>query len=109
MAANETSLEALALQEHYANLVEELQNPDGIADKLFTQKIIDFQKLRKIHGGSSREEKNREVLDAVYNLVTFQDRAVFYTFVEILRARNCCSTVLLSDLTRGCEGMWTYV
>ncbi len=95
MAANENSIEALTLQEHYTTLVEGLKtHAIPVADTLYSRWQISFQELQAIHQiNLTAMERSQALVHAVQNAIIL-NTGVYFVFMEVLGERGCASSLL---------------
>ena len=86
MASNDDTPEARAFQEHYSTLVNVIQDPDTIADQLFSKRILSREVLVGLQTpGLSNLVKNRRILQCVFNRIVFVDPSSFWVFTDVLK------------------------
>ena len=86
MASNEDTPEARAFQEHYSTLVNAIQDPDTLADELFSKKILSREVLVGLQTpGLSNQMKNRKILQCVLDRIVFVDSSSFWDFTDVLK------------------------
>ncbi len=107
MASNDESPEALALQEHFTELLKRLQDPQSVADNLYSKRLISFQKLQEIGKFNlTTSQKCRVLVEDVLNTVIFRNPAVFHLFIDALEEVQCsgslASELRISFGTHGC-------
>ena len=98
MAGNEDTPEANALQKCWVQLTQGIQDPESVADHLFSKKLISHETLQEVGNRTlSTSQKNRKVLQCVYTHITSVNRDRFWDFLEILRKEEY-SVYLANDL-----------
>ena len=86
MASNEDTPEARAFQEHYSTLVSAIQDPDTLADELFSRRILSREVLMGLQTpGLSNLMKNRKILQCVLDRIVFVDSSSFWVFTDVLK------------------------
>ena len=86
MASNEDTPEARAFQEHYFTLVNVIQDPDTLADQLFSKRILSREVLVGLQTpGVSNLMKNRKILQCVLDRIVFVDSSSFWVFTDVLK------------------------
>ena len=86
MASNEDTPEARAFQEHYSTLVNVIQDPDTLADQLFSKRILSREVLVGLQTpGLSNLMKNRKILQCVFDRIVFVDSSSFWVFTDVLK------------------------
>ena len=86
MASNEDTPEARAFQEHYSTLVNAIQDPDTLADQLFSKRILSREVLVGLQTpGLSNLMKNRRILQCVFDRIVFVDASSFWVFTDVLK------------------------
>ena len=86
MASNEDTPEARAFQEHYSTLVSAIQDPDTLADELFSRRILSREVLVGLQTlGLSNLMKNRKILQCVLDRIVFVDSSSFWVFTDVLK------------------------
>ncbi len=95
MAANEASIEALTLREHYTTLVEGLEDRSShVAASLYLRQQISFQELQAIcQVNLTALERSQALVDAVLNAIIL-NTGVYFVFMEVLGERGCASSLL---------------
>ena len=92
MASNEETPEAKAFREHYATLAKAIQNPDTLANELFTKGILSREVLEELQTCSlSTPKKNGRIVQCVYNYLVFIDPSKLQVFSDILRQESYSS------------------
>ncbi len=96
MAANEDSIEALTLQEHYTTLVEGLEDLAlPVASSLYSRRQINFQELKVIQQiNLTPLDRSQALVNAVQDAIIFEDTKIFSVFVEVLEERGCASSIV---------------
>ena len=110
MASNEDTPEARAFQEHFATLVNAIQDPDALACQLFSKGILSRQVLEELQPcGLSNTKKNEKILLSVYNHLVFIDPSKFHVFADVLRQE--AYAVELSDKLEAsyCEFLYAVI
>ena len=86
MASNEDTPEARAFQEHYSTLVSAIQDPDTLADQLFSKRILSREVLVGLQTpGVSNLMKNRKILQCVLDRIVFVDSSSFWVLTDVLK------------------------
>ena len=86
MASNDETPEARAFREHYSTLVKAIQDPDTIADELFSKRILSREVLMELQSCNlSTAKKNGKMLQCVYDHLVFIDPSKLQVFTDILR------------------------
>ena len=111
MASNEDTPEARAFQEHYSTLVSAIQDPDTLADELFSKRILSREVLVGLQTpGLSNLMKNRKILQCVLDRIVFVDSSSFWVFTDVLKCEAyaeplsnmleaSCSEFILPEIT----------
>ena len=86
MASNEETPEARAFREHYATMVKAIQDPDTIANELFSKGILSREVLMELRPCNlSTAKKNGMILQCVYDHLVFIDPSKLHVFTDVLR------------------------
>jgi len=86
MASNEETPEARAFQEHYATLVNAIQDPDALARQLFSKGILSREVLVGLQPSClSNTDKNAKILLCVYDHLVLIDPSKLHVFTDVLR------------------------
>ena len=83
MASDEGTPEAKAFREHYATLAKAIQDPDTLANELFSKEILSQEVLEELQTCSlSTSRKNGKILQCVYkHLCTYPSKLQVLTDV----------------------------
>ena len=79
------SVQVLALQRHYSDLVGSIQDPEDIAGTLYSKNVISRTVRDKIQTHLITQRKNEVLINAVEASV-MADPQTFYVFADVLRA-----------------------
>ena len=102
MASNEDTPEARAFQEHYSTLVNVIQDPDTLADQLFSKRILSREVLVGLQTpGLSNLMKNRKILQCVFDRIVFVNSSSFWIFTDVLK-REAYAEPLSNMLEASC-------
>ena len=86
MASNEETPEARAFREHYATLVKAIQDPDTVANELFSKRILSREVLMELRPCNlSTTKKNGMMLQCVYDHLVCIDPSKLHVFTDVLR------------------------
>ena len=77
--------EVQLFQRYYAEIIEAIQNPDTLADHLFSAGILEEEIASKIHDERAVNKKNRTLLKGVVKAISAVPNAL-YKFLKLLRA-----------------------
>ena len=79
------TLELRSLRDCYDKLIRGIEDPESLADELFSRKLINHASRDEVHQLTrTKEQKNRKLLSAVESSVAIEPDA-FEAFVAILK------------------------
>ena len=79
--------EVRIFQKHYGDFIEAIQNPDTVADQLFSAGILEEEIASEVHHASVINQKNRILLKGLRKAISAVPNAL-YKFLKILRTHS---------------------
>ena len=106
--SSEESLQCRVFRDHYHELVSSIQDPDSLADGLFSRHLLGAGMMHELQAdGLSQWKKTRKILLAVQGQIAL-DPDKFGKFVEALRSDSSMGC-LADKLMRACSKCRVYI